>query len=85
MTTPEGYRRICTPECWTPVKCSHGHEMTPAGRDAPMDMWTCCEEYNTSANRCHLWSEHDDERWRFDPEGREAHLVGCVQCQEDSW
>ena len=73
----------CTPKCWTPVKCSHGHPMTPAGRSAPMSMYICCEEYMTAANPRHLWDQHDDERWRFDPMGRASHLAVCNRCREE--
>lgn len=75
---------ICTPECWTPTKCSHGDTMHPRGRSAPLGSHICCDEsMNPSANARHLWDECDDERWRFDPRGRELHLTECDRCREE--
>jgi hypothetical protein len=72
----------CTPECWTPKPCPDhpAHMMPPRGRSVATEDWYCCERRMESVNPRHLWDEHDDERWRFDPEGEREHLKTCAQC-----
>lgn len=74
---------VCTPACWTPTDCSHGHPMQPSGRSVPDEVYVCCDERMTTRNRRHLWSEHDYERWRSDPAGSARHFAECARCRED--
>lgn len=73
---------ICTPACWTPVRCpEHGDDMPPFGRSAPIEYPHCCDRYADSAlNRRHLWNEHDSTRIYTDPEGWRQHVAGCSAC-----
>ncbi len=72
----------CTEACWTPVACpTHGDQMNPLGRSAPMSDYVCCENYSRSEfNPRHLWSIHDSTRWYTDPEGWAQHEASCVEC-----
>lgn len=72
---------VCTEKCWTPVECSHGYEMPPAGRSAPLEAYFHdCDEVQSRTNTMHLWHEHDDTRWYHDPKGWEAHEASCDYC-----
>ena len=73
----------CTEKCWTPVECSHGYRMWPAGRSKPMDAYSHeCEEENSRKNTMHLFSEHDSTRWYHDKEGWKAHEDTCLECNQ---
>lgn len=82
MTAPATVS-VCTPACWTPTDCSHGYPMAPSGRSTPDEMYVCCDERMTAANPRHLWDQHDPERWRFNPDGRTAHLAECDRCRDE--
>lgn len=61
----------CTEACWTPVPCPEcGNPLPPRGRSAPLgSVSDCCDRHRyDEANKRHLWSEHDEERWRFFPD-----------------
>lgn len=78
--TPDKF--VCSAKCWEPVTCpDHGHEMTPCGRDAPMSMYQCCENYMTRINTRHLWDEHDSTRYYTDPAGWTDHEANCAKCR----
>ena len=63
----------CVEACWTPVPCpTCGNRLYPRGRSVPLADWegSCClaVKYDAEINPRHLWSEHDEERWRFYPD-----------------
>lgn len=72
----------CAPSCWEPVRCpTHGREMTPLGRSAPMEMISCCDAHaDPKVNTRHLWNEHDSTRHYTDPEGWAEHEKNCPEC-----
>lgn len=74
---------ICSEKCWTSVRCpDHGDLMNPRGRDAGMESYVCCDNYQTDVNTRHLWHQHDSTRYYTDPEGWAAH---AAECTDDYW
>lgn len=83
-TTTSDFRQVCVPDCWTETTCPlDGMPLSPRGRAGPPGTPVCEHQYDAT-NARHLWDEHDDERWRFDPEGRVAHLAECDRCREEN-
>jgi len=75
----------CTEKCWTPATCpQHDEPMYPIGRDAGMDAYPCCENYQRpNVNPRHLWDEHDSTRWYTDPDGWNEHERTCEKCRPE--
>jgi hypothetical protein len=71
----------CTRKCWEAYPCpTHGHDMTPFGRSAPLSFYVCCENYGKPAiNPRHLWDEHDGTRVYTDRVGWNLHATLCEE------
>lgn len=77
---------ICDEVCWTPKRCpTCDSPLGPRGRSVPLECHEsecCAEARQASANKRHLWDEHDSTRHYSDPYGWAKHVESCSRCSE---